>query len=86
MSLYAVFKIEIQDQKQSYDLLGIFSDIDLAKTYVKRRLKEKVDRHFKRDPILTKENYFTIVAKRGSFVTRCPGYCVELIQLDKHYR
>ena len=86
MSLYAVFKIEFHNDKQCYDLLGIFSEVDLAHQYIKRRLKGRVDTGFRRDPVLTKENLFTIVAKRGSFITKCPGYCVEIIDLDKHYK
>lgn len=86
MSLFVVFKIEFYNDKQCYDMLGVFSDVEQAHYYIKRRLKNKVDSGFKRDPVLTKEKYFTIVAKRGSFVTKCPGYCIEMVELDKHYK
>ena len=85
MSLYAVFKIEFHNDKQCYDLLGIFSDVELAKKYILKRLSEKLDRHMKRDPVLTKENHFTIFAKRGSFETKCPGYVIETMGLDRYY-
>ncbi len=92
MSLYAVFRIEFHNDKQCYDLLGIFSEENLCHNYIKRRLKEKMpngeklDTGFKRCSVLTKEKYFTIVAKRGSFTTKCPGFCIEEIILDKHYK
>ncbi len=86
MSLYAVFRIQFHHEKQCYDLLGIFSDVEGAHNYIKRRLKNKLDTSFRRDPILTKENLFTIVAKRDSFKTTCPGYCIEIVDLDKHYK
>lgn len=86
MSLYAVFRIEFHDGKQCYDLLGVYSDLSNAQMYIKRRLKSKLDSGFKRCSVLTKEKFFTIVAKRGSFQTKCPGYVVEIIDLDKHYQ
>ncbi len=85
MSLYAVFRIEFHD-KQCYDLLGIFSDLEEAHRYIKRRLKAKMDHGFKRDLVLTRENHFTIVAKRGSFETKCPGYVIDILDVDKHYQ
>ena len=71
---YAVFRINIQNEKKSYDLLDIYSDLDLAHAYIKKRLQSKLDHGFKRDPLLTNENYFTIVAKRDSFETKCPPF------------
>lgn len=86
MSVYVVFRIELHQGEQSYDMLGVFSDIQLAHAYIKRRLKERLDSGFKKCPILTKEKYFTAVGKRGSFSTNNPGFLVEIMDLDKHYR
>ena len=86
MSLFCVFRIQFHNNEQCYDLLGIFTEEQLCHDYITRRLKAKLDRGFKRCPLLTKEKHFTIVAKRASFTTICPGYCIDIINIDKHYK
>ncbi len=86
MSLFVVFRIQFHNEEQWYDMLGIFTSEELAREYIKKRLKNKVDHGFKRDPVLTKENYFTTVGRRGTIKTKCPGYLIDILDLDKHYR